>query len=106
MKTCERCGVEEREKMIGARVQQCLRQFHNLDTAGRGLQCKQRGDGAGLEKQPVWSDKKRADQGADRERWRQRQEERFGGVLRMGDGGWHVFKTKEKKWLAIACDHK
>ena len=30
----------------------------------------------------------------DRERWRQRQEERFGGV---GDGGWHVFKTKEKK---------
>ena len=92
--------------MIGARVPQCLRQFHKLDTAGRGLQGEQRGDGAGLEKQPVWSDKKRADQGADRqrerererkterERWRQRQEERFGGV---GDGGWHVFKTKEKK---------
>ena len=71
--------------MIGARVPQCLRQFHKLDTAGRGLQGEQRGDGAGLEKQPVWSDKKRADQGADRERWRQRQEERFGGV---GDGGW------------------
>ena len=80
--------------MIGARVPQCLSRFHKLDTAGRGLQGEQRGDGAGLEKQPVWSDKKRADQGADRERERERKTERDGDrdrrrdleVWGMGDG--------------------
>ena len=48
----------KRELMIGARVAKCLRQFHKLDIAGRGLQIKQTGDDARLEKQPVWDEMK------------------------------------------------
>ena len=44
--------------MIGARVAKCLRQLHKLDTAGRGLEVEKRGNGAGLQKQPVWGEKK------------------------------------------------
>ena len=86
--------------MIGARVPHCLRQFHKLDKAGRRLESEQRGDGAGLEKQPVWGEKKwqtKRKTGGQIERRTEMEKETAGEIWGVADVGWHVFLTKEKK---------